>query len=316
MKGSETMLTSYSVNLGINDLGYAYLHLHEHYEICYVLEDGVTLTLENNVYDVHAGDLFVIPPYIFHKFSSDLPYDRACIFFDEYTFLKKAPTLESAFKYLGENGFFVVTIPEEEKVNVAQQFIDAYNALNDTDSFMYDYINTRSLGDLLFYIINMHKLKPTTILKRDTSGSIIGSILQYISHNLTENISTEAITKKYNISKTKLYNMFKESTGMSLKEFTVQLRISRAAELLSQGLSVTEVSNRTGFNSYAHFIKIFKQKTGVSPYRYGKRLQSSNSLLDRIDSNGGLPINRPGARENLDIEKGKNSNNTGETKKN
>lgn len=291
------MLTDYSVTLGIGGLGYVYLHLHESYEICYVLDDGVRLTLENNIYDVNAGDLFVIPSYTFHKFSSDQPYDCACIFFDEYTFLQKAPTLKPAFKYLSDNGFFVVNIPESERVDIAQTFIDAYNSLNDKDFWMYDYVNTRILGDLLLHVVDAHKLKPKILSKHDISSrSLIGDILLYISQNLSENISTEMITKKFNISKTKLYNMFKVSTGLSLKEFTIQLKISRATELLSQGLSVTEVSNRVGFNSYAHFIKIFKQKTGVSPYKYGKFLQSHNSFMGRIDSDGGFPINKPGVR--------------------
>ena len=289
------MLTCYNVTLKLDSYGYLYMHLHEHYEMCYVLANDVSLVLEDKYHEAKMGDLFIIPPYTFHKFASSKPYDLAYIFFDEYTFTKKAPMLEQGFKYIKDVGLTVVHIPEEEIATVAQMFVDADKLYKETDAFMYDFLNIQQFGNMLHYIITIHQKQLDSVQTHSSRNALIESILWYVSENLNENITTEMITKKFNISKTKLYMMMKASTGMSLKEFIIQLRLSRASELLSKGMSVTEVSNKTGFNSYAHFIKIFKQKIGVSPYKYGKTLQNNHSLLG--DSNGGLPINQPGIRE-------------------
>ncbi|MBQ7793805.1 MAG: helix-turn-helix transcriptional regulator, partial [Clostridia bacterium] len=278
------MLTCYSVDLKLDSYGYLYMHLHEHYEMCYVLADNVSLVLEDKYLDVNMGDLFIIPPYTFHKFTSSKPYDLAYIFFDEYTFTKKAPALEQGFNYIKEAGLTVVHIPEEEIANVAQMFVDADTLYRDTEAFMYDFLNIQQFGNILHNAIKLHQTQQNSEQAHSSRNALIESILRYVSENLNENITTDMIMKRFNVSKTKLYMMMKESTGMSLKEFIIQLRLSRASELLSRGMSVTEASNKAGFNSYAHFIKIFKQKIGVSPYKYGKTLQNRYSLIG--DSNG------------------------------
>ena len=74
--------------------------------------------------------------------------------------------------------------------------------------------------------------------------------------------------------------MIKHATGISTKEYILKKRISLAMDLLINDMSVTEVSNRCGFNSYAHFIRTFTKIVGISPYKYGKRsLYVRDSLI-------------------------------------
>ena len=108
-------------------------------------------------------------------------------------------------------------------------FVDADKLYRETDAFMYDFLNIQQFGNMLHYIITIHQKQRDSVQTHTSSNALIESILWYVSENLNENITTEMITKKFNISKTKLYMMMKASTGMSLKEFIIQLRLSRAS---------------------------------------------------------------------------------------
>ncbi|MBR4876856.1 MAG: helix-turn-helix transcriptional regulator, partial [Rhodocyclaceae bacterium] len=101
-------------------------------------------------------------------------------------------------------------------------------------------------------------------------SSEILEILSYINQNLAENISVEDIASKFGMSQTTLWHIMKETLAISPKAYLLKTRLAKASELLIQGASVTEAAEKTGFNSYAHFIRIFTKYMGTPPYKYGK----------------------------------------------
>ena len=40
--------------------------------------------------------------------------------------------------------------------------------------------------------------------------------------------------------------------------------------LTTTAMSITELASRTGFASYTYFIKIFRERVGISPLQYRK----------------------------------------------
>jgi AraC-like DNA-binding protein/ligand-binding sensor protein len=69
---------------------------------------------------------------------------------------------------------------------------------------------------------------------------------------------------KYHFCKT-----FKKSAHMTFTEFLSRLRIENAKRALGdRNLSVTQVSDRAGFNSIAHFNRVFRRYAGRSPTAY------------------------------------------------
>ena len=58
---------------------------------------------------------------------------------------------------------------------------------------------------------------------------------------------------------------------MSPIDFLRSYRLRKAAEMLHEGsLSLTEISDSTGFSSYSYFSKSFKKHYGVTPKEYIK----------------------------------------------
>ena len=84
-----------------------------------------------------------------------------------------------------------------------------------------------------------------------------------------ENFDIEGFAAEQNIGYSYFRRMFKNYTGLSPRQYCLQLKMMRAKELLlSTNLSVKEISYELGFESIHYFSRMFKQKTGKSPVEF------------------------------------------------
>jgi AraC family transcriptional regulator, regulatory protein of adaptative response / methylphosphotriester-DNA alkyltransferase methyltransferase len=60
---------------------------------------------------------------------------------------------------------------------------------------------------------------------------------------------------------------FADAGAAGFREHLRQVRMSRAAELLAEGLRVHEVGRAVGYRQPAQFAKAFRREFGVAPYR-------------------------------------------------
>lgn len=98
---------------------------------------------------------------------------------------------------------------------------------------------------------------------------LLRRIMSYIEENACSNqFSQEVVAETFGISERQVGRIVKGATDLSYKEYVVQIKIDRAKELLSQGVSVSETCVRIGYANIPHFIKKFKEKTGVTPGSY------------------------------------------------
>jgi len=65
--------------------------------------------------------------------------------------------------------------------------------------------------------------------------------------------------------------LLKKETGISPKEYISQRILATAKELLmAQSLSITQISEKLGFQYPQHFTRFFKKYTGVTPIEFRK----------------------------------------------
>ena len=105
---------------------------------------------------------------------------------------------------------------------------------------------------------------------------LISRTLNYINSNfLSGDISLEKVAKVCGISKTHMSEIFHRYIGMTYKSYLLNLRLDYATKLLlSNQLSVTEISYTVGSNSTSSFLRAFKEKYGMSPKRYAEHIKS------------------------------------------
>ncbi len=93
----------------------------------------------------------------------------------------------------------------------------------------------------------------------------LSAILKYINQNINENLSLDELARRFSLSKFYLTRRFKELTGLSLHQFIVKKRLTRARYLISVGVDPYRAAVDAGFNNYSHFSRTFKSYFGQNP---------------------------------------------------
>lgn len=102
-------------------------------------------------------------------------------------------------------------------------------------------------------------------------GRLIWQIKQWVQANFSQQISIGDIAKEFNYNVVYLSQLFKNETGLTLKDYITKVRINHAKELLSQNMQVDDVSVLVGYNNYPHFSRTFRKSVGMSPKQYQQK---------------------------------------------
>lgn len=96
---------------------------------------------------------------------------------------------------------------------------------------------------------------------------IIRESISYMNANYdSPAISVSEIAEKSNVSEVYFRKLYKELFGMSPVSAIMNMRIQKAQTLLKSGyFTVSEVSEKCGFDNVKYFSTLFKKKTGISP---------------------------------------------------
>lgn len=99
---------------------------------------------------------------------------------------------------------------------------------------------------------------------------------QYIDANLTNKIVVEDLCKHFAMSRTKMFQVLRNSLPVSLTQYVLNKRIELAKKLLTTtNLSILEISEQTGFSNHNYFCTVFKKCTAQTPLAYQKSIRSS-----------------------------------------
>jgi len=102
---------------------------------------------------------------------------------------------------------------------------------------------------------------------------------QLIWNVLDQDLSVTSLCQFLNIGKTKLSSNFAKYTGTTAAKFVLNTRMEKAQVLLKESdLSITEISEKVGFNDYNYFCRVFRKYYGVSPQTYRMNYLASKGL--------------------------------------
>ena len=242
-------------------------HKHNGYEIYVFLCGNVNLLIEHSCVHLERGNIAIINPTEYHLAVSldDSLYERITLNISP-AIMRSLSTHMTNF-----NNFFdtrqcgvnnVILLPED----TLEELLSLLNSLNDTlnsNRFGNDVLQRAYLAQILCTICNnyiVYKGMSVNIMPELVSGTI-----KYIEEHLAENFSLTDIENALNFNNRYISRVFKQNTGIPLKQYILEKKIVLAQSLLSQGYSVTDVCDKSGFRDYSNFIRTFKQYTGKTP---------------------------------------------------
>ena len=103
----------------------------------------------------------------------------------------------------------------------------------------------------------------------DQAPDACAKSLSYIREHYTEKISVSDIADSVGYSSSYFGYIFKKKHGIPVNKYILGLRLSKAAELLSDtSLSISSVAENVGFDDPNYFSTVFKASYGLSPRQY------------------------------------------------
>lgn len=109
----------------------------------------------------------------------------------------------------------------------------------------------------------------------------LSALLKHINLHINENLSLDELAQRFNLSKFYLTRRFKELTGLSLHQFIVKKRLTRARYLISVGTDPYCAAVEAGFNNYSHFSRTFKAYFGQNPSTIPQANKLHEGVQDR-----------------------------------
>ena len=108
------------------------------------------------------------------------------------------------------------------------------------------------------------------IKMKSPDEKLLERVMTAINHNLNNaDLSVDRIADEVGISRVHLHRKMKELTGQTPHDFIRNIRMKKAASLLSAGdMNVSEVMYACGFSNAASFSTVFKKMYGMSPREY------------------------------------------------
>lgn len=115
-------------------------------------------------------------------------------------------------------------------------------------------------------------------LKTHQYSKLVTMCQNYISKNLSENITLQSLANQLKVNSSYLSNLFTKEVGASLSEYIIKEKISEAKRmLLFTQFSILEIYTALGFCDQSHFTKVFKKSTGSTPKQF-RNIFSSSTL--------------------------------------
>ncbi len=124
---------------------------------------------------------------------------------------------------------------------------------------------------MAYELLKEREIRP--LINGDTDRPVSKSI-KYIKDNVYNNITIEELAFLSNMSVSHYSKHFKRVVGVCPNTYIRNIKLKKAKELLTYK-SVTEVAYDLSYSNVSYFIRLFKEKYGVTP----KRWQSMEKII-------------------------------------
>jgi len=120
-------------------------------------------------------------------------------------------------------------------------------------------------------------------LQRESEGQLPNNITlavkNYINGHITEDVSLIKLSEVAGYNATYLSHLFREQTGITLKEYISRQKLVRITELMSDlGSNINDVALKAGFESRTYFNNFIRRMTGMSPQEYRAQLRLTQKM--------------------------------------
>ncbi len=250
-------------------------HSHVQFEISLIEEGSAIYTVGKREYKMTKGSMFVFCSNEQHCITDIAVGGLKLInlqFEPRYLWGNSVDSLseQSVSICFTHNKAFENKIEPDMANAMREYFLNIKNELIREDREYH--LNIKSYLNLMLVTLirDFNYAKNDTSLSRDKLRAFsIG--VKYIDKHLNEKISLNELSKAANMNPNYFCTLFHSVSGTTVIDYINIKRIDNAKYLLyNENKNILEIALESGFNNTAHFNKIFKRHTGMTPRDYRK----------------------------------------------
>ena len=159
----------------------------------------------------------------------------------------------------------------DDAFGIADAFVDLFNEILYQDSIsnaMMESCMHRIIGGTYRLATHQH-MRPYLFEHGDGENrNFVYDVIHYIDTHAHESALLSQLSTEFGYSYDYIARKFTHITGEKLRDYYHARRFEKARELLREGMSVTAVAERLGYESIHAFSNAFKKRVGLSPSDY------------------------------------------------
>lgn len=252
------------------------MHTHDGFEILQVLEGSGSVIINDHIYDLAPGTVFIINGESFHCTNPNeiTTYIRNTIQFSPRMVLPLLvlADLDELSPFLPnpkDNLHF--SLKQEDAARIDAVFSDMRIAEREGGK---DFDLTVSASIIRIFAILSAVVPHSQELHLNQSQTIARKVMRYVTDHLSD-FSLELLSDHLHMSKYYLCHAFKDATGLTIHSYLNERRITQANKLLKTDMPISEIAMALGFSSFSLFCRTYKTLIGTSPRDYRKTHQDS-----------------------------------------
>ncbi len=133
--------------------------------------------------------------------------------------------------------------------------------------------NIPQIESFLLEMIRFYATEVASLEHRQVGSKRVTEALDYIDGHLYQRVTEDEIAESIGLSRAYFATLIKKETGMSVSACIRQRKIREAESLLrSTDMTASEISQLLSFSSQSHFVRVFREETGMTPKRFRESL--------------------------------------------
>ena len=251
-------------------------HCHDFCELVVVTRGRAMHALEDRVFPVTAGDVFLLQGRQRHYFYDREDLDLINIMYDPEKIalpeneLRKMPGYCAMFMlepaYRRQHRFASRLHLKRMALAQVERLAQVMESESDAARPGHEVALRAKLLELLVFLSRAYTETETTeahALLR------VGSVIGALENDFSRDWKLDELVATAHMSRSNLMRIFRRATGQTPIEYLLRLRIQKAMELLrNSDLPITEIALEVGFNDSNYFSRQFRRILSESPRAY------------------------------------------------
>ena len=239
-------------------------HQHPCYEIVFYIDGEGESIINNTSYKFKPNTFTICRPNTFHK---EVGYS-------------KVELIYIGFDVLNDNFKIQEGIFNNDNYDILNELSEIYNELENHKEYY------EKMANLLIEKI-LIKIKRVSEITSNEEISNVEKIRKYIKTNCMKNICVKDVANTFSFNYDYMRRMFKDKTGISIKEYILKEKLLYATDLLKNtSFSIKEIAALAGFSSSSHFTVLFKEEMKMTPKEYVNEYLNGNPHQEIADFEG------------------------------